>query len=122
MRKLFALMLALTTLCTMAYAESIFDPSQYTEEELREIDTLIHMHLTKTEEGTVLYDDNGIYVEFKGLYLEKWGDGIGVNVLIQNNSGQYLRFDTLGHTINKATFGWNNCYTLPRRSTTLSLH
>ena len=45
----------------MAYAETAFDPAQYTEEELREIDTLIHMHLTKTEEGTVLYDENGIY-------------------------------------------------------------
>lgn len=109
MRKLFALMLALTTLCMMASAETVFDPSQYTEEELREIDTLIHMHLTKTEEGTVLYDENGIYVEYRGLYQEPYDDGIGVNLFIQNNSGKYLTFDLQDYTaVNKATMAfWN---------------
>ena len=109
MRKLFALLLALTTFCTMAYAETAFDPAQYTEEELREIDTLIHMHLTKTEEGTVLYDENGIYVEYRGLYPEPHDEGIGVNVFIQNNSGKYLTFAIGGETVNKATMGfWNS--------------
>lgn len=108
MKKTFALLLVLTTLCTMAYAETAFDPSQYTEEELREIDTLIHMHLTKTEEGTVLYDENGIYVEFKGLYLDPYHDAIGVNVLVQNNSGKYLSFEIWDTTVNKATMWfWN---------------
>ncbi|MDD6050067.1 MAG: hypothetical protein PUC00_02155 [Clostridiales bacterium] len=103
MRKLFALVLTLTTLFTMAYAETAFDPAQYTEEELREIDTLIHMHLTKTEEGTVLYDDNGIYIEYRGLYIDNYYDAVGVNLFIQNNFGRYLVFDKWNAAVNKAT-------------------
>ena len=106
MRKLFALLLALTTFCTMAYAETAFDPAQYTEEELREIDTLIHMHLTKTEEGTVLYDENGIYVEYRGIY--NIGYGIGANLFIQNNSGKDLKLLSLYAIVNMANISLTN--------------
>ena len=103
MRKLFALLLALTTFCTMAYAETAFDPAQYTEEELREIDTLIHMHLSKTEEGTVLYDDNGIYIEYRGLYKCSYSRDIGINLFIQNNSGKpFLYYLATDEYVNKA--------------------
>lgn len=85
-----------------------FIPSQYTNEELDRIDSLIHTHLSKTEEGTVLYDENGIYIEYKGLYPDIARSGLGVNILIQNNSGQKLSFSPWGETVNKAHFSWLN--------------
>lgn len=93
---------------SVASAETAFDPTQYTEEELSGIDNLIHMHQAKTEEGTVLYDENGIYVEYRGLYPEELGSGVAVNVLIQNNSGKKLSFEPWGATVNKATMAFGN--------------
>ena len=50
-------------------SETDFDPSQYTDTELIEILSKINLYFSKKsiQEGDVLYDDNGVYIEYRGL-------------------------------------------------------
>lgn len=77
-------LLALPT--TQAFAEVDFDPAQYTLEELDEILRIINMYYPKTPEGEVLYDQDGLYIEYRGIYEHSHSKWI-INLYVDNATG-----------------------------------
>ena len=62
-----------------ASAEVDFDPSQYSVEELKEIQLMIHAALPKAEGAQVVYDKDGIYIEARGVkFMNVAGGECGV--------------------------------------------
>jgi len=55
-----------------------------------------------------LYDENGIYVEYRGLYECSYSRDIGVNIFIQNNSGKLLQYIVTDEYVNKASMDFRD--------------
>ena len=89
--------------CTAsALADVQFDPSNYTKEELLTIDAMIVCHLRNTKEGNIIYDENGMTIEFLGIGRTDYGYYV-VELLITNESADkvYAVVDDL--MINRCT-------------------
>lgn len=92
MKRLFFALLAACLLASAAvgFAEVDFDPSQYTDDELREIVAIINRHLSDnaTQEGAVLIDSDDVYIEYRGL--ETHAVGYFVEIYIRNDTNEPL--------------------------------
>ena len=109
MKKWFALMLVIMTLCMTATAETAFDPSQYTMDELKEINNIIMSNLLKTEKGDVIYDKDGVYIEFRGIVRDSKSRYI-LNLFIVNSTNDEIEVTvTYNASGNKYSILVNRC-------------
>ena len=114
MKKLALLIIAIIFVSTLAaYADVEFDPSQYSEEELSAIQEKISNYLSslsKTEEDedeNVLYNENGIYIEYRGI-VHYSKDSWIFNIYVENSSGKELFMTTKKLRINRFAMGFSN--------------
>lgn len=109
MKKWFALILVVITLCMTASAETAFDPSQYTMDELKEINNIIMSKLLKTEKGDVIYDKDGVYIEFRGIVRDSESYHI-LNLFIVNSTKENIKvYVTYNASGNKYSILVNRC-------------
>jgi len=88
--------------CTAsALADVQFDPSNYTKEELLTIDAMITSYLRNTNEGNIIYDENGITIEFLGISPDIFG--YLVELLIINESADKVYAIVNDLMINRCT-------------------
>jgi len=95
MKKIFGFLLALLlALIFPASAEVDFDPAQYSEEELREIQRLVRDALLPfdsfTGEETVLYEGNGITVLTTGWEFDADYAELSLDLIVLNESGKAI--------------------------------
>ena len=111
MKRLFVLLLIIClSICAVpCHAEVDFDPTLDTEQELREILAEINLHLSETivHEGDVLYDSNGIYVEFRGLE-ECYGDDYFLKIFIRNDTDEEVWLYLESAFLDRATLTRSN--------------
>ena len=96
MKKL-ALMIVVMILASTiaATADTRFDPSQYSVEELSAIQDIISNYLSQNENNAeddskaVLYNENGICIEFKGIDHYSKSNWL-INLYIENNYGEEI--------------------------------
>ena len=94
--------------CLTAFAEVDFDASQYTTEELQEIISKARTYIPITSEADVLYDQDGIYIEYHGLEYDSTFNNTMLNILIRNNTGYDLIFKLDGINLNNAKVSTSN--------------
>lgn len=91
MKKLLAFLMAACMMLGVAgaLAEVDFDPAAYAEAELREIVSKINLHLDalQIKPGDVLYDKDGVYVEFRGME-EYYSSGYYLKIFVRNDTDE----------------------------------
>ena len=97
----------LTSSFAYASADVNFDPSVYTSDELHEIVSIINNYLPKTPKGEVLYNEDGVYVEFRGIYKHSSSKYI-VDLYIENTKGEEISFALWYFRVNRATISLGN--------------
>lgn len=92
MKRLFILHMSIILVLGLllpAYADVDFDPSKYTVEELKEIRDLLYQWIPRSPEKECVYNENGIYIEARGIKTERtWGDMPVIWFYVENNSDQ----------------------------------
>lgn len=110
MKRLLIVFLVVLSLISMSsvYATVDFDPSQYTVEELIEIDDLIWKAIPKIIDGTILYDANGIKVIYGGL--EEFSKGHLIRILLDviNDTDSNITLYGRNLAVNRYTFDFSN--------------
>ena len=107
MKRMFLLfcVLVIVIACSPVCAEVSFDTNDYSREQLIEIMAKIHVALydSRTDESNVLFDSDGIYVEFRGID-RKYSHNI-INLFIRNNNDEDIEFyiDRGSLLLNRAT-------------------
>ena len=114
MKKLVMMMVVMILASTIAtYADVEFDPSQYSKEELSTIQGLISNYLSASDENeedenkNVWYNENGIYIEYKGIAHYSKKSWI-LNIYVDNSSGKEIYVDTNNVRINRFSVGLSN--------------
>ena len=97
-----------------AFDSGDFDPSSYSVEELSAIQDSISNYLSSTDETdkneedkNVLYNENGIYIEYRGIAHYSRKSWI-VNIYVDNSSGKDIYVDTNNVRINRFAIGLSN--------------
>lgn len=117
MKKIIAFFLALelSLIACIAYAVD-FDPRKYSNEELAEIQKIIAHYLPQTTGNQVLYDENGLYVEYRGIYFHSENSWI-INLYVDNLFGKDVYVSLRNGRVNRVNtvFG-NSGYTIKNDS------
>ena len=111
-KSLFIIVIFLSICFTIVtYADVDFDPSIYTNEELEEIISTINNYLPqssdKSSEAEVLYDEDGVYVEFRGIYKYSSSSYI-VDLYVDNTKGEEIYLSLRDGRVNRASIGFSN--------------
>lgn len=108
MKKFVAIALVVCMLLStcVVYAAD-FDPSKYTVEELEDIQRIIAKYLPKTLGNQVLYDENGLYIECRGIYTYSKSSYI-VDLYIDNLLGEDIYVSLRNGRANRFTISFSN--------------
>ena len=104
-RRITAVLALMALIPTLTFAE--FDPSIYSEAELYDIIDKIYAYIPKTPEGTVLCNEQGVYVEFRGIYKYSSSSYI-VNLYVDNTCGEDVYLSLRDGRVNRASIGFAN--------------
>ena len=106
-----ALILACALLFSMSacFAETNFDPSAYSDEELRDILSKINLYFSESSvrEGDVLYDANGVYVEFRGV-VQPLSRGYVLKIFVRNETDDEVSLYLDKALVDRATLTKSN--------------
>ncbi len=110
MKRFFALLLCVCalTVWAAALADTDFDPSRYTEDELYEIMASISLHLRNAEAGEVIYDRNGVVIEFRGIAYDRSFNNYYFDVMVRNDTDSDLTLSLNSVYLDRAKVGLAN--------------
>ena len=104
---MFVFGLSVTAYAASSKTAADFDPSEYTVDDLLLIDKAIWEAIPKTPTGEVLYDDKGIYIEYKGIYEYSKSSWI-VDLYIENNTEEDVYVTLMNGRCNRFDTGFSN--------------
>lgn len=119
MKKLLCVMLIFAALGVTAFADTTFDASLYTKEELREILTQIYLQIPASEGDVLLFDQDGIQVVY--CNIKATGSFWRINLMVTNNTDNSVSVSVNKLKGNRAQLGiWDNGNTVDGQSVYLS--
>ena len=108
MKKIVAIALVVCMLLSTCVVYAVdFDPSKYTVEELEDIQRIIAKYLPKTLGNQVLYDENGLYIEYRGIYIYSESSLI-VDLYIDNLLGEDIYVSLWNGRANRFAINFSN--------------
>lgn len=110
-KRLIAFVLACWLLLSVSvcFAETTFNLSEYTDEELQEILAKINLHFSETsvKAGDILYDANGLYIEYRGLE-KPYSHGYVLKIFVRNDTNEKVSLKLSSAFVDRATLTRSN--------------
>ena len=100
-----------------SFASVEFDPSQYTIDELKEIISISRAYISDNNKTSVLYDKDGVQIEYFGLVEDSLTESTMLDLLITNNSSHDMTFKLDGINVNNAKVSTSNGYITVEKNT-----
>ncbi len=119
MKKLSALLFALVvifSITSFASADTGFDPSVYSNEELEQIMASISSYRCNAQEGDEIYNRNGIRIEYRGI---KHSSGYVVVLFVENNTNDTIRIELEKALLDRAALTRSNAGSCPIEANTI---
>ena len=106
MKKFVAIALVVCMLLSTCVVYAVdFDPSKYTVDELVDIQEIIAKYLSTRAGNQVVYDENGLYIECRGISSE---GSMMIDLYIENSLGGDIFVGLLDGRANRFMIGFAN--------------